>query len=378
MAGRRGKKTEEPVNSGEDFFNALADLMAEKGLSREEFLITMQNAFTSAYKKQYSSNGEVKITLNDAENKMICKMCRYVVEEVEDKDKEISVEDAKKIDPRYEAGDVIEKEFDPSAFGRVAAQAAKQVIMQKLRETDKTRAMQEFSSREGEMLEGTIRKVDGKVVYIDLGKVEGVLYESDQVKSETYTVGDRIKVYVKRQSAKNAGKNTSAVAVSRTCGELVEQLFKEVVPEIQEGKVEIKASARDAGLRTKIAIHSNDPHVDPVGACVGTKGCRVNQVVEELGGEEKVDIIVWSEDPLEFICKALSPAKVIDVIPLPNEEKSVIAVVPDDKLSLAIGRSGQNARLAVKLTGWRIDVKCESDMIGSEYYTDNPESGEEE
>ncbi len=339
-----------------EFFAALTDLVREKGISEEAFIETLQNALASAYKKQYDGGADVTVLL-DAENGTIeFKATRYVVEEVTDKDKEISLEDAQELNPNYQVGDAIERIFIPKDFGRIAAQTARQVILQKLHEAERDSTLSAFSDKEGELMEGVIRKIDERNVYVELGekKIEGVMPPQDRVPSEKYNIGDKIKVFVKR--VKNSGK-MSQIVVSRTAPGLVKKLFEEQVPEIAQGLVEIKEIAREAGHRTKMAIASNDSHVDAVGACVGNRGARVNAVVDELGGE-KIDIIVWNEDPLAFIYKALSPATVISVTA--KGERSAIAIVPDDKLSLAIGRDGQNARLAARLTGWKIDVKSAS------------------
>ena len=265
------------------------------------------------------------------------------------------------------------EEFVPKDFGRIAAQTAKQVILQKLHETERDNTLNEFSDKKDELMTCVVRKVDARNVYVELGKgqIEGVMLPQDQVPGEKYEVNDRIKVYVK--NVKNSGKGAQ-VLVSRTSAGLVKRLFEEEVPEIKAGTVIVKAISREAGQRTKMAITSEDPQVDAVGACVGNKGSRVNAVVAELGGE-KVDIIQWSENPLEFIAKALSPAKVISVTEV--GEKSAIAVVPDDKLSLAIGRDGQNARLAARLTGWKIDVKSESAAAKMEELRDIGQEPEE-
>ncbi len=339
-----------------EFFAALGDLVREKGISEEAFIETLQNALASAYKKQYDGGADVTVTLDAEKGTIEFKATRYVVEEVEDKDKEISLEDAQQLNPNHQVGDTIERIFIPKDFGRIAAQTARQVILQKLHEAERDNTLSAFSDKEGELMEGVIRKIDERNVYVELGdkKIEGVMPPQDRVVSEKYNIGDRIKVFVKR--VKNSGK-TSQIVVSRTAPGLVKKLFEEQVPEIAQGLVEIKEIAREAGHRTKMAIVSNDSHVDAVGACVGNRGARVNAVVEELGGE-KIDIIVWNEDPLAFIYKALSPATVISVTA--KGERSAIAIVPDDKLSLAIGRDGQNARLAARLTGWKIDVKSAS------------------
>ena len=345
-----------------EFFAALTDLVKEKGISEDAFIETLANALASAYKKQYDGGAEITVTLDAEKGTIEFKATRYVVEIVEDKDREISLEDAQALNPEHQVGDVIENVFIPKDFGRIAAQTAKQVILQKLHETERDNTFSQFSDKEGELMQGVIRKIDERNVYVELGdkKIEGVMPPQDRVATEKYNVGDKLKVFVKR--VKNSGKN-SQILVSRASAGLVKKLFEEQVPEIAQGIVEIKSVAREAGHRTKIAIMSNDSHVDPVGACVGNRGARVNAVVEELGGE-KIDIILWNEDPLAFIYKALSPATVLSVTS--RGERSAMAIVPDEKLSLAIGRDGQNARLAARLTGWKIDVKSASSPEAAE------------
>lgn len=341
-----------------DFFAALADLEKEKGIPQEVFIEALKNALASACKKQSSgASGEVELKLNPEKCSIDFTVYRTVVDEVEDRDTQISLEEAREIKKSYKVGDKVTEKLSPKEFSRIMAQTAKQVIMQKLHETERDTAMNEFSDKEGELVVGKIRKIDLKNVYVELGKgqVEGLMLPSDQVPGEKYEVNDVIKVFVKRVKS---GFKGAQVLVSRSAAGLVRKLFEEEVPEIKQGTVIIKEVSREAGARTKIAIYSEDPRVDAIGACVGNKGARVNAVVEELHGE-KIDIIPWSENPLEFIAKALSPAKVISVTQLEGEN-TAMAVVPDDKLSLAIGRDGQNARLAVRLTGWKIDVKSES------------------
>lgn len=341
-----------------DFFAALADLEREKGIPQEVFIEALRNALISARKKQVSGQGgEVELKLVPEKGTIEFYTYRTVVEEVVDKDVEISLEEARTIKKSYKLGDRVTEKFTPKDFSRIAAQTAKQVILQKLHETERDAAMSEFSDKEGELVVGTIRKIDLKNIYVELGKgqVEGLMLPSDQVPGEKYNVNDKIKVFVKRVKS---GYKGAQVLVSRSSAGLVRKLFEEEVPEIKQGSVIIKEVSREAGARTKIAIWSEDPRVDAIGACVGNKGARVNAIVEELHGE-KIDIIPWSENPLEFIAKSLSPAKVISVTQLEGEN-TAMAVVPDDKLSLAIGRDGQNARLAVRLTGWKIDVKSES------------------
>lgn len=342
-----------------EFFSALADLEREKGISEELFIETFQNALASAYKKQFDGeNGDVEVKLDPVSGSIRCFNVRRVVEEISDKNGDLTLEEAREIKPDCNIGDTIVNEFVPKDFSRIAAQTARQVILQKLRETERDNTLSEFSDKEGELMEGLVRKIDAKkCVYVEIGndKIEGLLLPADQTPGEKYSVGDSLKVYVKK--VKNGGKNAQ-VLVSRTAPGLVKRLFEEQVPEIRQGGVIVKEISREAGSRTKMAIYSEDPRIDAVGACVGAKGARVNEVVKQLGGE-KVDIILWNEDPLIFITKALSPATVISVTQLPGD-KVAMAVVPDDKLSLAIGRDGQNARLAARLTGWKIDVKSES------------------
>ena len=340
-----------------DFFSALADLEREKGISGEVFFEALQNALSSAYRKQYEGEtGTIKVETDPEKGTLRFFLTHVVVDSEELQEGEISLEDARLIKKSAKVGDILHREFVPKDFSRIAAQTAKQVILQKIHETERDNTLSEFSDKEGELMTGLVRKVDMKNVYIELGKgqIEGLMLPQDQVPGERYETGDRIKVFVKR--VKSGGRNAQ-VLVSRAAPGLVKRLFEEEVPEIKQGSVVIKSVAREAGHRTKIAIWAADSKIDPVGACVGNKGARVNAVVAELGGE-KVDIILWSENPLEFIAKSLSPATVVSVTQM--SEKSALAVVPDDKLSLAIGREGQNARLAARLTGWKVDVKSES------------------
>ena len=340
-----------------DFFAALDEIGASKGIDRQSFIDTLQSALTSAYKK-YTKNdaSDVIVKLNDEKCSIRFFAVKQIVEVVEDPDKQITLEEAKELKKSYKLGDVYEKEFTPKDFGRIAAQTAKQVVMQKIREAERNNTISEFEDKENEIQSAIVRKVENGTVYVELsgGQLEGVMLPQDQVPTENYELNQKITVYVKR--IRQIGKNTQ-ILVSRTATGLVKRFFENEVPEIKQGIVEIKAVSREAGQRSKIAIYSSDPQIDAVGACVGNKGMRVNAVIEQLGGE-KIDIIPWSEDPLEFIAKALAPAKVLRVTGI--DEKSARVVVPDDKLSLAIGRDGQNARLAARLTGWKIDVKSES------------------
>lgn len=346
-----------------DFFQAIEDLETEKGIKPEVLIETLENALVFAYKKHTGDSGDVKLEINPEKKTVKFFAVKRVVDEVTDPEKEISLEDAKTIKKSYKTGDEVRIEFVPKEFGRIAAQTAKQVVLQKLRETERDITLAEFEDKENEVKVCTVRRVEDKNVYVEIGagEIEAVMLPQDQVPTETYKVNDKLMVYVKK--VRSAGRNAQ-ILVSRTSTGLVRRLFENVVPEIEAGIVEIKGVAREPGQRTKIAIYSNDPNVDAVGACVGNKGSRVNEVVRELNGE-KIDVIAWSEDPLEFIAKALSPAKVLKVSA--NEgEKAARVVVPDDKLSLAIGKDGQNARLAARLTGWKVDVKSESKALKEE------------
>lgn len=346
----------------QDFFLALEDLEREKGISQVEFITALENALVIAYKKSTGTSGGVEVRLNPEKKSIKIYSTRAVVEEVVDPEKEISLEEAREIKKSCKPGDVLTTEIISKNFGRIAAQTAKQILMQRLREIERDNTVSEFEDKEGELMACTVRRIEDGNVYVEIGgnQIEGVLMPKDQVPGEKYELNQKLNVYVKR--VKSGGK-LAQIVVSRTATGLVKRLFENEVPEIKQGVVVVKGIAREAGQRTKIAIYSEDPMVDAVGACVGNKGARVNAIVSELGGE-KIDIIQWSENPLEYISRALSPARVVKVVE--TGEESAMAIVPDDKLSLAIGRSGQNARLAVRLTGWKIDVKSES-AVGAEF-----------
>lgn len=340
----------------QDFFLALEDLERNKGIAQTEFIAALENAMTIANKKATGTPGEIRIKLNPDRKTIQFYAERTVVEELMDADKEIALTEAQEIKKSYKVGDVVSEEIKSKDFGRIAAQTAKQVLTQKLRDIERSNTVNEFEDKEGELMACTVRRIENGNVYVEIGgnQIEGVLTPRDQVAGEKYELNQTLNVFVKK--VKNTGKNAQ-IMVSRSSNGLVRRLFENEVPEIKQGVVVIKNIAREPGQRTKIAIYSEDNNVDAVGACVGNKGSRVNAIVAELGGE-KIDIIPWCEDPLEYISRALSPARVVKVVQ--TGEESAMVVVPDDKLSLAIGRSGQNARLAVKLTGWKIDVKSES------------------
>lgn len=341
-----------------DFFVALDDLENEKKINKEFFLQTLETALTSAYKKDFGEAKSIEVKLNPEKASIKVYCYKTIVDEVNDPDKEISLEEAKEIKKSYKVGDTISEEITPKDFGRIAAQIAKQVVMQKLHEAERQIAMGELSEKQNELLTGIVRRVEDGVVYVEIPgtQSEGILQAGDQIPGEKYSVGDRIKVYVRM--IKDSPRGTF-VQVSRSNAGFVKRLFELEVPEIEKGEIVIKSIVREPGYRTKMAVYTENKNLDPVGACVGNKGMRVNAIVAELNGE-KIDIIEWSENPLEYIARALSPAKVNVVYALEDSNNTARAVVPDDKLSLAIGKNGQNVRLAVKLTGWKIDVKSES------------------
>ena len=340
-----------------DFFQALNDLEEQKGINKEYFIEALESALTSAYKKNFGEAKSAFVKLNPEKNTIKIYSYKTVVSEVLDSDKEISLAEAKLIKKSYKVGDLVQQEETPKNFGRIAAQTAKQVVMQRLREAERSRVMDEVNTKQDELVTGIIRRIEGDNVYVDLGmtQVEGVLGAKDQIPGEKYKVNDRIKVVVKTVKE---GYNAPYVQLSRSSASFVRKLFELEVPEIASGEIVIKNIVREAGYRTKMSVYSDNKTIDCIGACVGNKGMRVNEIVNELGGE-KIDIIPYSEDAGEYIVSALSPATVL-YIHTNVEDKTSLAVVPDDKLSLAIGKSGQNVRLAARLTGWKIDVKAKS------------------
>lgn len=346
-----------------DFFLALDELEKQKGIKKEFFIETLESALVAAYKKNFGEAKAVSVKLNPEKNTIKVIAYKTVKEVVEDPNTEISLEEAKQIKKSYKEGDQVGEEITPKDFGRIAAGTAKQVVTQKLREVERSMAYGELEEKVDTIISGIIRRQENDTYYIELANttIEGVLMPSDQIPSERYAINDRIKVYVRK--LRETARGVQAI-VSRSCPGFVKKLFENEVPEISSGHVVIKNIVREAGYRTKMAIYSDDPQIDPLGACVGNKGTRVNSVVSELGGE-KVDIIIWSEDPFEYIARALSPATVLSV-EIDEATKSSKVIVPDDKLSLAIGKSGQNVRLAAKLTGWKIDVKSESKASSEE------------
>lgn len=338
-----------------ELLNAIAYLSKEKGVSQDVICDSLEAVLVTAYKKEPGSNPNAFVELNRETGDYRILAPMTIVEDVEDELTEIPLSIARAINPDYSEGDIINYDVTPHNFGRVAAQAAKQVMIQRLREAERSIVYDEFSDRTDDIITGIIQRIEQRNVYVDLGKAEAVLPASEQIPTETYTIGQRIKCYVVevRKTTKGA-----QILVSRTHPGLLKRLFELEVPEIYDGIVELKSVAREPGRRSKIAVYSRDENVDCVGACVGPKGTRVQNIVNELQNE-KIDIVKWNEDPAVYIANALSPAQVVSVT-VDEVEKTSNVVVPDYQLSLAIGKAGQNARLAAKLTNWKIDIKSES------------------
>ena len=334
-------------------------LEAEKGISKEIVIEALEAALISAYKRHYGQSQNVEVEFNAKKGSIHVYSVKEVTEEVMDSQLEVSLKDAILINPAYEIGDKIRFEVTPKDFGRIAAQTAKQVILQRVREAERNIIYTEFSAYENDIMQGIVERQDNRYIYVNLGKIEAVLSKQDQMANEFYQPHDRIRVYVSK--VENTSKGPQ-VFVSRSHPDLLRRLFEQEVPEVYDGTVEIVSIAREAGDRSKVAVRSHDENIDPVGTCVGPKGQRVQTLVNELKGEN-MDIVEWSEDSAVFIANALNPAEVSDVIFDVTNPKACTVVVPDYQLSLAIGKRGQNARLAAKLTGFKIDIKSESDMV---------------
>lgn len=339
-----------------EFFQALNELEREYRIPKESMIESIEAGLVSAYKKEFGFTSQISVRINEEKSTYKVYAHRLVVEEVEDEDSQISIEDAKYIDPKYKVGDVVIEDITPKDFSRIAAQTAKQVILQRINDIKKDMVLNEMSRRQGEILSAIVRRKEGNTVYVEITgtQMEGVMMQSDQVPGEKYNVNDVIKVYIKK--IRESLRGGAQVVVSRSSAGFVRRLFEMEVPEIKAGLVKIVNIVREAGFRTKISVKSEDPNVDAVGSCIGNKGVRVNAVIAELGGYEKIDVVEYCDDSIEYIARALSPAQVL-LVSINEEEKNAKVIVPDEKLSLAIGRNGQNARLAAKLTGWKIDVK---------------------
>jgi len=338
-----------------DFIAAINQVSSEKGVSKEVVIEAIEAALVSAYKRNYTSaaNQDVAVRIDRQSGEVGVFVTKRVVEDVTDTRSEIALDEARKINSSADVGAEVEVETTPQNFGRIAAQTAKQVVLQRLREAEREQVYEQFTDREGDVVTGVIQRFEGRTVIIDLGKAEATMPVAEQVPSENYRHNQRLKVYLVEVNRTPRGPQ---IVVSRTHKGLVRRLFELEVPEIYNGTVEIKAIAREPGSRSKVAVAARQEGVDPVGACVGLRGVRIQNIVNELNGE-KIDVIPWSPDPAVFVEKSLSPASVITV-KLNDQDKTATVTVPERQLSLAIGREGQNARLAAKLTGWRIDIKA--------------------
>ena len=357
-----------------EFLEALDELEREKNIPKEEIISAIETAVKTAYEKNFGGNTMVEVDRETGEVQVF--LIKDVVAELEDDENQVSLEEARQYDPDYEEGDEMYFAIDPKDFGRIAAQTAKQIVVQKVREAERQSTYSRLKDKQGTLVSGRIERINNGTIFLAIDNTEGILPVSEQVHSEHFKVGDRIKVFVmdvKDPNRPKASRNGPQVFFSRSHPGLVRELFKLEIPEIADGTVEIKGIAREAGSRTKIAVYSHDPDVDPVGACVGNRGARVQAIVDELNGE-KIDIIVWDEEPAVLISNVLRPAVVESVyVEEDEQEKMAIAVVPDQQLSLAIGREGQNVRLAARVSGWKIDIKSRQQLEESGFKFDEYE-----
>ena len=364
---------EQAINNKE-LILALEELEKEKGIKKEYLLESIETALVTAYKRNFDSLENVKVDIDKKTGATHVYSLKEVVKKVESEETQIKVKDAQKINPDLKEGDFLETEIIPRNFGRIAAQTAKQVIIQKLRELEREIIFTEFNDRKGEIVSGLVQKADKNIVVMDLGKLEGVMPAKEQIPTEHYKVNDKIKGYV--LDVEKGAKGAPQVIVSRSHPDFVRKLLEFEIPEIYEGVIEIKSVSRDPGNRSKVAVYSPDPNIDPVGSCVGQKGVRIQNVINELNGE-KIDVIEWNEDPSIYIAAALLPAQIL-AVDIKEEEKFAQVIVPDDQLSLAIGKAGQNARLAARLTNWKIDIKSETQFREMLMNSQNEEQVEEQ
>lgn len=353
---------------------ALEELEKEKGIKKEYLLESIETALVTAYKRNFDALENVHVQMDAKTGATHVYSIKEIVDRANDDALEISIEEAQKINKDLKEGDTVEVEIVPRDFGRIAAQTAKQVIIQKLREAEREIIFTEFNDRKGEIVSGLIQKADHNIVVMDLGKLEGVMPTKEQIPTEKYRVNDKIKGYV--LDVEKGAKGAPQVIVSRSHPDFVRKLLEFEIPEIYEGVIEIKSVSRDPGNRSKVAVYSPDPNIDPVGSCVGQKGVRIQNVINELHGE-KIDVIEWNEDPSIYIASALLPAQIL-AVDIKQEEKFAQVIVPDDQLSLAIGKSGQNARLAARLTNWKIDIKSETQFREMLIEAQNEENQENE
>ncbi len=367
-------KKNAPAIDSTELITAMEDLEKENGIPKDYLLESIETALVTAYKRNFDSAENVKVTMDKETGEIHVYAEKDVVDIVENPQLQINLEDARKINKKLEVGDKAEVEIVPKNFGRIAAQTAKQVIVQKIREVSRNVLFNEFNERKGEIVSGIVQKADGGVVVLDLGKLEGIMPVKEQVPTEKYRVNDKIRAYI--LDVERGIKGAPQVIVSRTSADFVKKLFELEIPEIYEGVIEIKSVSRDPGSRSKIAVYSPNENIDPVGSCVGQKGIRIQNIINELHGE-KIDVIEWNEDPSIFISAALLPAQVM-AVDIKEDEKFAQVIVPDDQLSLAIGKSGQNARLAAKLTNWKIDIKSESQFREIMMQAQNEQEAENE
>lgn len=341
-----------------EVIQALEELERERGVSKEILLEALEAALVSAFKRHYGSTQNVRVDLDGDAGTIKVLAKKTVVEAVSDPKLELTLDDARAINPSYNIGDTVETEVTPAEFGRIAAQTAKQVVVQRIREAERDIIHEEYANRQGDIITGRIQRIEDRNVMVDLGRVEAILPYSEQMRNEHYEPGQRVKMYIVDVRKTTKGP---VITVSRTHPGLLKRLLELEVPEVYDGVVEIKAIAREAGARSKVAVHSNDENVDPVGACVGHRGVRIQSIVSELRGE-KIDVIEWNDNAAVFVANSLSPAKVL-AVSISEEYKMARVIVPNPQLSLAIGREGQNARLAARITGWKIDIKSEAQYL---------------
>ncbi len=355
---------------------ALEELEKEKGIKKDYLLESIETALVTAYKRNFDASENVKVEMNEDTGATHVYSVKEVVENIENPITQISLDEAKKINKTLKVGDEVNIEIVPKNFGRIAAQTAKQVIIQKIREAERTVLYEQYSDKKGEIVSGTIQKAERGIVIMDLGKLEGLMPTKEQIPTETYRVNDKIKAYV--VDVEKGEKGAPYVVVSRSHPDFVKKMLEMEIPEIYDGIIEIKSVSRNPGKRCKVAVYSQDENIDPVGSCVGQRGIRIQNVINELHGE-KIDIIEWSPDISTFIAAALLPAKIL-AADIKEEERFAQVIVPDDQLSLAIGKGGQNARLAAKLTNWTIDIKSESQFreLLNKKQEENEVEGEEE
>ena len=349
-------KANGPAIDSKELIEALEELEKERGIKKDVILESIETALVTAYKRNFESSENVKVTMDSKSGETHVYAEKEVVEIVENPNLQINLADAQKLSKKLAIGDVAEIEIVPKNFGRIAAQTAKQVIVQKIREESRNVLFDAFNERKGEIVSGLVQKADGGVVVLDLGRLEGVMTVREQIPTEKYHVNDKLRAYV--VDVERGAKGSPQVLVSRACPDFVRKLFELEIPEIYEGVIELKSVSRDPGSRSKVAVYSPNENIDPVGSCVGQKGIRIQNIINELSGE-KIDVIEWNADPAIYISSALLPAQVM-AVDIHEEEKFAQVIVPDDQLSLAIGKAGQNARLAAKLTTWKIDIKSES------------------